>query len=523
MIWELSSPASIAGGTDTDFTRNGKMEHAIIQDMDWAEKRGLDVEKAAMHGLTTKNGMIGFQYVSGNQMQFTKWRTADKSRWMIEPQGKPMCFFNVDCLRDYQITPENAKTPLIITEGELDALSAIQAGFQFVVSVPTGANGFKSEGEIIPENDNPFSFLWDVIEKVDQFHKVILFTDNDEKGLILRDELAVRIGRQKCFYIPPREGLKDANDYLIRFGEQGLKDAIEKSAPLVSDKIVGLYDLPPEPDLPQIKTGWEELNAHCLLTRPSFVVITGEPGTGKSQFARALGFHLSLGLSREEFKTGNEVMKGMYFTLEDPAKRLQRDAYHYMKGIGFQTNDREKQQRIRDVLSARIKVIKRTNKPLTLAWAAEKMEMAAVRHDCQYVVLDPWNEIEHVRGNKSETEYIGDAIRTLKRVCQNLGLMLIVVAHPTKPDGYRKTVDLYSIAGSANWYNKSDHGIVLTRPKFAENLLKVDIQKCKDWETMGSPGCVYMRFERDKKDFNIVPGDEVAELKQDYEDAGGKS
>jgi hypothetical protein len=94
-----------------------------------------------------------------------------------------------------------------------------------------------------------------------------------------------------------------------------------------------------------------------------------------------------------------------------------------------------------------------------------------------------------------------------------LGVLLIVVAHPTKIDKKSGPVDLYSIAGSANWYNKADHGIVLTRPKWAENILKVDVQKCKDWETMGIPGTVYMRFSQDDKDFKCVPQSEIEELK----------
>ena len=494
------------------------MEHGTIQELDWAESRGLDPERAAMNGMTCQNGLIGFQYSFGGKTTFTKWRRPDKTGWKIEPTGQRMQFYNVDCLQDHNPSPSEVKTPLIITEGELDALSVLQVGLEFVVSVPTGAGVGRSEGDIIPENDKPFEYLWDVIEKIDLFHKVIIFTDNDEAGLILRDELAVRIGRNKCFYVACPDGCKDANDILSKHGDEALRKSVDEARPLVSDDICGLYELPPEPELPQIKTGWEELNAHCLLTRPSFVVITGEPGTGKSQFARALAFHLSLGMSRETFKTGSDVLRGLFFTLEDPAKRLQRDAYQYMKGIGFLTSDPEKQERVRDVLSKRIKVIRRTSKELTLKWAAEKMEQAVTRHDCHFVVLDPWNEIEHDFGKQSETKYIGDAIRTLKRLCESLGLMLIVVAHPTKPETGKKTIDLYSIAGSANWYNKSDHGIVLTRPKFAENLLKVDVQKCKDWETMGAPGAVYMRFNRDKKDFVVVPGDEVAELKEAYEE-----
>lgn len=502
------------------------MEHVRISEMDAAtdflESRGLDWELANRLGFVASGHRVGFRYESGGQMKFTKWRNLDKSGWQISPSGQVMQFYNLDCLTDKSSGPEEAHTPLIITEGELDALSVIQAGLSYVVSVPNGAGASRSEGVIDASQDSQFAYLWDAWPLVEKFHKVVLFTDNDNPGLVLRDELALRIGDKKCYYVTVPDGCKDANDVLKTCGEEKLRQIIEEAKPLVSDDIVGLFELPPMAKMPQISTGWPELDKHCLLTRPEFMVITGEPGTGKSQFARALGFHLSLGTSRENYKTGTDVMRGMYFTLEDPANRLQRDAYQYMRGIGFESTDLEKQQRVRDILSARIKVIKPTDGTLSLEWAMERIEWAILRHNCQYVVLDPWNEIEHDMGRQSETQYIGDAIRKLKRICSKLGVLLIVVAHPTKLDKRSGPVDLYSIAGSANWYNKADHGVVLTKPDFAENILKVDIQKCKDWETMGSPGSVYMRFCRSKKDFICVPYDEIEELKLAYEEQKDK-
>ena len=499
------------------------MEHIKIQEIDWAESRGLDAEQARRQGLEAQGSKIGFRYEFGGQTKFTKWRNHDKTGWNIQPSGQPMFLFNVDCLADHVCIPEEVHTPLIITEGELDAISCIQVGFSFVVSVPTGAGCSKSEGIIDAGNDKQFQYLWDVIGKIDEFKKVILFTDNDDAGLTLRNELSIRVGEKKCYYVQVPDGCKDANDILVRHGKDHLNQLITQAKPLVSDDIVGLFDLPPMPKMPQILTGWEPLNQHCLLTRPEFMVITGEPGTGKSQFARALAFHLSFGLSRDTFKTGPDVLRGMFFTLEDPASRLQRDSYSYMRGIGFGSSDPEKQQRVREFISDRIKVIKPSDNVLTLDWAAERIEWAVTRHNCNYIILDPWNEVEHDFGRLSETIYVGNAIRRLKRLCSRLGILLIVVAHPTKRDKKTGPVDLYSIAGSANWYNKSDHGIVLTKPDFGENILKVDIQKCKDWETMGSPGAVYMRFNRDKKDFVCLSGDEVAELKEAYEEKGFNS
>jgi hypothetical protein len=52
------------------------------------------------------------------------------------------------------------------------------------------------------------------------------------------------------------------------------------------------------------------------------------------------------------------------------------------------------------------------------------------------------------------------------RFARQYGLVVIVVAHPTKDvgrDGKARPVTLYDIEGSAHWFNKCDHGVVITR------------------------------------------------------------
>ncbi len=81
-----------------------------------------------------------------------------KTFW-IEPKGAELCLWNEDCLRE----PSDA--PLIITEGELDALSFLAAGATHVVSVPNGATLDKpGEGDIVPRDDRAFRYLWDGVK-----------------------------------------------------------------------------------------------------------------------------------------------------------------------------------------------------------------------------------------------------------------------------------------------------------------------------------------------------------------------
>ena len=86
--------------------------------------------------MTTKDGHLAFEYRRGGTPAFLKVRkqTDEGKTFWIEPKGTELCFGNEDSLRD----PSGA--PLIVTEGEFDALSFLAAGATHVVSVPNGAS-----------------------------------------------------------------------------------------------------------------------------------------------------------------------------------------------------------------------------------------------------------------------------------------------------------------------------------------------------------------------------------------------
>ena len=116
----------------------------------------------------------------------------------------------------------------------------------------------------------------------------------------------------------------------------------------------------------------------------------------------------------------------------------------------------------------------------------ELIRVAVVRNGARVVVLDPWNELEHKRRHdETETEYIGRAIRQLKRFAKRHDVSLWVVAHPSKPQkGQTGKPGLYDISGSANWANKADYGLIYHRPDKTVNAGTLTVVKVR----MGLPG-----------------------------------
>ena len=63
---------------------------------------------------------------------------------------------------------------------------------------------------------------------------------------------------------------------------------------------------------------------------------------------------------------------------------------------------------------------------------------------------------------------------------------------------------LYDISGSAHWYGKADHGVIIHRPDAGSNLVRLRVAKCKRQESMGKPGEIAMQCVRDHADFSPV-------------------
>ncbi|KAK1612414.1 hypothetical protein QYE76_036087 [Lolium multiflorum] len=118
---------------------------------------------------------------------------------------------------------------VIIVEGEIDKLSMEEAGYRNCVSVPDGAPPQVSNKLPDKDHDTKYRYLWNCKEYLDSASKIILATDADPPGQALAEELARRLGNERCLRVTwPRknetEFCKDANEVLTFLGPQALKE-----------------------------------------------------------------------------------------------------------------------------------------------------------------------------------------------------------------------------------------------------------------------------------------------------------
>ncbi len=149
-----------------------------------------------------------------------------------------------------------------------------------------------------------------------------------------------------------------------------------------------------------------------------------------------------------------------------------------------------------------------------LDWVLDRATDAVLRDGIRVLVVDPWNEVEHAkRRDETMTDYIGRAIRAMKRFGRLYDVAVIVVAHPTKDiakEGKSRPPTLYDIEGSAHWFNKCDHGIVVDWPdsNIAESVIRVAKVR---FEESGERGQVRMKFDRFSGRYDLLLGIQEAE------------
>lgn len=176
---------------------------------------------------------------------------------------------------------------LVITEGEIDALSYAQATNLSwpVVSIPTGSGGAKKS---IAAN----------IEWVESFDQVVFLFDNDDPGREAANECAALItpGKAAIAVLP----LKDANDMLREGRAAELQKAVWQARAYRPDGLINGAELwesvnqPVEMGLPY---PWEGLNKVLYGIRPrEIVTLCAGTGLGKSTVCAEIAYHLAQNL-----------------------------------------------------------------------------------------------------------------------------------------------------------------------------------------------------------------------------------
>lgn len=350
--------------------------------------------------------------------------------------------------------------PLVITEGQIDAMSLYECGVQNVVSVPSGAENLE--------------WIETCFEWLSRFKTIILFGDNDPPGKRMVQAVLRRLDESRCMLVeeypsrPDGAPCKDCNEILYFHGKEGLLEAFHSAKTVPVKGILSLSSVVPyDPtSLPRIKTMIPSLDeALGGLIEGGLTVFSGKPGDGKSTLAGLLmlqaieqGHNVcaySGELTKERFQewTNYQLAGSEYISLKhDPVKGKQ------VPYIPFTI-----QERLMDYYRDRYFLF--DNHEVFDANQSEailKVFTAAVRrYGCKLFLLD--NLMTALSDSDEENRAQGKLANMLKRFANQYGAHVLLVAHPRKTR-FGEALRQDDIGGNSATIRLADSAIVVERP-----------------------------------------------------------
>lgn len=472
------------------------------------KKRCINPSTAYSSSVCAKNDSIAFQYFKDKTLVNVKYRNVNDKRFSQSKNGEPILWRYDDIIECERI---------IVTEGEMDALALIEAGFDNATSIPCGADKNAAD---LPEGSTKFDFLYNSKYLIDAAKEIVIWMDNDDAGKAMQDELVRRIGKKKCLYIPDTFGYKDPNDILIYEGVDTLKEVANSAIhyPIddvitYADAVASIVNFDPT-NVQGASTGYPILDKHFRLAKGDLCVITGIPQSGKSEFCDQI-------ILNSIIRSG---WKWAYYTPENmPVERhFVRVAEKYTKKPFTQLDEYTRVETVA-TLSKYINLINPED-GANIDSILDKVDALVYRYGINGFILDPWNEVEHRRDkNLSETEYIGMELQKCRQFARSREIFFIIVAHPTKiskkMDGEYPVANPYDISGSANWRNKPDSCLSVWRSfKRPTNDVEIHIQKMRN-KYAGKNGKVDFTFDIDTGVYTEKPkysDNDITEIEEEW-------
>ena len=389
--------------------------------------------------------VLAFPYRRNGEAYAAKFRTVEK-QWRSS-KGITRGLYNADALT------KDKGLPIVITEGEIDCLTVMQSGFIRAVSLPDGWT----------EKGNKTDALIEALDGLLDAPFVIVAGDNDASGESLPRTVANLLSGQDVRYVEWPDGCKDANDVLMAFGE-GEVAACLNAAKRIDPPggfITALSDLPPLSDRRVLRGGHELIDERLAFELGAMSVGTGTPGAGKSTFTTWVAHHIA---AHESIRVGMMSFETHPYRTRDHLCRL-------ITRRPFDALERHEQVRALDVLDERFRIVHRTYDDDTshaLGWLKSMVHTLAMRDQCKMIIIDPWNELEHLpEPGESLTNYINFALQQIRQWAEKLETHICVIAHPKKMDLGREPRPPmgYDVADSAAFANKPALGFTVHENK----------------------------------------------------------
>ena len=430
--------------------------------IEYLKTRGISESTARRYKITTQTGrdnILVFPFYDDNGiMVAAKYRKTDfqkgvdKCKEWFERETKPILFGMKQC--------EEPKSPLVITEGQIDSLTLADCGIPNPVSVPTGARGF--------------TWVEHCYNFVQQFPEIIVFGDNENGRITLVDEISRRFPKKPLRVVRQVDylGEKDANDIYRKYGKAAILTAVGNAQMIPVESVEQLSDVQfvNLQELPKVKTGINELDrAIGGIYYGQVVLLTGKRGEGKSTvgsmiFKSALEQNISCfaysgELSDFYFKSWLDLQVAgtqltvekineygdKYYVVSDEAKQKINDwyrgrAYIYDNSAVFKAEGEDKEQ-------------------VTLLSTIERV---AIQYNCRFILLDNLMTALDVSTSDELFNSQREFVKKVKLLATKLNIAILLVAHPKK-ESKGTELDNDSVSGTSDITNLVDVVITYSR------------------------------------------------------------
>jgi twinkle protein len=450
-----------------------------IEVWQWLEQvRGLDPDMCERRGVRPGQhkdlgpGVV-FPYIRGGSLIAEKFRPIGEKTFRWLPVKAPHGMFNHDCLIDQTLDEQ----PIVITEGEIDALSVMQAGFQRVISVP---DGWSETADL--SDGAKMKPLIEVEHYLTKSPCVIIAADADAVGASFTRAIASLIEPHPVRLATWPDGCKDANDVLRKHDIGELVRCLN-AARLVDPPggaITGLSDLPALREGRLLRLGFDPFDQALAFEEGALSVATGYPGFGKSTFVRWCAHHL---VEHEHVRIGAVELENTVHQIRDHLSRLN-------SGRPWNALDAAEQRALEVKLDASWRLAHKAptgDFVENMDWIQKRIHTLAVRDRCKFIYLDPWNEIEHVLvPGETMTNYINWALKSIRGWAERYDTHVCVVAHPRKPHGDSASApDGYDVADSSAFANKPSLGFTVHQIGGDDPHVQISVWKVRDVQFYG--------------------------------------
>lgn len=448
---------------------------------------------------TVKRECRTVERIDGTKL--TVWETM--KGFTQESAVTPAAPYNIDAISPRVLAEEQQQEEhfdhhsLYITEGEKDCLVLRLLGFRYVISVSNGAQ------TDMAKMFEPF------VSWLRPFRRVVICGDQDRAGRSMVEHVAAYFDDREVAVAQwdRRHFGKDITEVYQQQGEQTARDLVLNAYPRTSDDVL-CFDTDDElaeisrlsieeerPDRYSLGIGPLTDQHFMLTTEGGLIIVTGTPNTGKTDFLNFLTTRLMA-------LRGSSVC---FCSFETPNKRrhLARLAQLWIGATPAKALTPEQLCGYVQAVARRTFHLELRRQRPTTRNILNKAEAVLRQHPTmEYLVIDPYLYMDVGKGrNITETEAIKEMLTEVQDWAQEHRIWVFIVAHPrklNKDDGTEEfeKIDMYTIAGSANWANIADFIISLERVRKSAthtDYTRLSVLKVRDQELCSPGEVIYVR------------------------------